>query len=151
MLPVSTIQPSTATRFTSLQQREVHGLKLQPSLCHLRQSNQWTPPWLNAWKSVLLLFVAHETEGLSSLFCLLCFPLWKDTFKLKHLDQRYRTDKVSHQWHFFDHLRVKLKLFLMIPHLTCRSNVNTVCELTNKFVAGRKEDRTKIPLVLWYH
>lgn len=96
------------------------------------------------------MFVAYEIEGLSPLFCLLCFPLWKDTFKLKHLDQKYRRNKVSHQWHFFDHLHVKLKLFLMIQHLTCKSNMNTVCELTNKFVAGRKEDRTKIPLVLWY-
>ena len=153
VLPVSTIQHSIGTRFASLQQREVHGLKFPPSLCHLYQSNQWTPSWLNAYKSVYYCLLPTKWKDCFVIlqFCLFCFPLWKETFKLKLLDRKYRGNKASHQWHVFEHLHVKLKLFLIAQHLTCRSNVNAVFELTNNFVTGGEEDRTKIPLILWYH
>lgn len=45
---------------------------------------------------------------------------------------------------FLEHLHVKLKLFLVAWHLTCRCHANAGFEMTNKFVAGGEEDRTKI-------
>lgn len=61
---------------------------------------------------------------------LFCF--WKEKFKLRLWHCRYRGNKASHFWHIFEHLHVKLKLFLIAQHLKCKSNMNTVLELTNK-------------------